>query len=173
MIKYVINMAILFIVLVLVQVLICNHIMLFNYATPLIFIYFIIRMSLGVNINWVMTFAFLIGFCVDMFSDTLGMNTLTCTIVSAIKKPILFAYCQKDDSLNDIIPSISSLGIWIYSKFMFTIVMIYSLIFFTLEYMSLMNILDIILSAVCSSLLTFILILGIDSLLMSQREKRL
>ncbi len=173
MARYVINMTVLFIVLLLCQVVICNHIMLFNCATPLIFIYFIIRMSLGVNINYVMTFAFLMGLCVDIFSDTLGLNTLACTILSVIKRPIIFSYCQHDETLNEIIPSISTLGIWIYSKYLFTMTLVYSVLVFAIEYFSFNNLAEIALCSISSALLTFMVLLCVDSFLMSKREKRL
>ena len=43
--KDVIQYSVLFFVLVLAQVLICNHLALFNVAIPIVFIYFIIRLQ--------------------------------------------------------------------------------------------------------------------------------
>lgn len=173
MLRYSAQMTLLFVILLLVQVLICNHIMLFGFAMPIIFIYFIIRLPIGMSINWVMTLSFLLGLVDDFFSDSLGANALACLIIAVLKKPILLAYCQHDDSFNEIIPSISSLGIWNFSKFTLSIVLGYCFIFFSIEYFSIANIEDVLICTVCSTVLSFLLILGIESLLMTRREKRL
>ena len=44
--REIIHFSILFISLLLIQVLICNHIVLFNVATPIIFIYFFVRLPM-------------------------------------------------------------------------------------------------------------------------------
>lgn len=61
---------ILLIVLVTAQVLICNHIMLFNVATPFIFIYLIVSLPMDLKTDWLLTWAFAAGLLVDLFSDT-------------------------------------------------------------------------------------------------------
>lgn len=170
---HIIDKAILFICLVLAQVLICNHILIFSMATPLVLIYFIIRMRVGLPATQAMTLAFLLGLCVDIFSDTLGMNSLCCTILSVIRKPVLLAYVPRDDSLDDITPSISSLGIWTYGKYMFTMTLIYALLLFGIEYFSISAIWEMLQVALSSTLLTAIILLGIDSLMTNRHEKRL
>lgn len=163
----------LLIVLILAQTLIFNHIILFGAAAPVIFIYFIIRISMTTGFNVLITLGFLSGLAVDICADTPGMNALACTLLAAVKRPVLMAYVQRDESINEITPTISTLGIWIYSKYMITMVLIYCLIYFSIEFFSVANILDILLMAFSSTLLTFLLLLGIDSLMMKKREQRL
>lgn len=169
----VIDKTILFIALVLAQVLICNHILLFGVATPLVIVYFIVRMRVGLNINIAMTLAFVLGLITDIFSDTLGINALCCTILSVIRKPVLLAYVTRDDSLGEIIPSISSLGIWTYGKYALTMVLVYSILLFGIEYFSFAEFWNMLLSAVSSTVLTFIILLALDSLMTNRHEKRL
>lgn len=171
MARQIINTLILFIILVLAQVLIFNHIMLFGVAAPIVFIYFIIRLNMSVSFNALITLGFLIGLFVDICADTLGINALACTLLSAVKKPVLLAYTQHDEALNEITPSAASLGIWIYSKYMITMVVIYCLLYFSIEFFSAANLWDILLMTMSSTLLSFLLLLGIDSLMMKQRER--
>ena len=74
--KAILQNFIILVVLLLAQVLICNHILLFNVATLFIFIYVIIHLPISLGTGWLLTWAFLSGLTVDVFSDTLGVNAL-------------------------------------------------------------------------------------------------
>lgn len=164
---------VLFLVLILLQVLIFNHILLFGVAAPIVFIYFLIHLKLSVGFNWLITLGFLLGLIVDICSDTLGMNALACTLLAALKKPVLMAYVQRDEAVIEISPSTSTLGIWNYSKYLITMVLIYCLLYFSIEYFSVVNIGEILLMAASSTLLSFLLMLGMDSIMIRTREQRL
>lgn len=161
----------LFFSLLLVQVLICNHIALFNLAVPFIFIYFILRLPIGLNSNLLFTLAFAMGLCVDLFSDTPGLNSLCCTLLALAKKPCFYAYVTHDDKTADIMPAVSTLGWAVYSKFLITCTTLYCLLLFSIDYFSFASVKDIAIMAVASSLLTFLLILAADSLFMPRRER--
>ena len=157
-------MIILFPLMVLLQVLICNHIMLFNLAVPFIFIYFIIRLPIGMSKNLLFTLSFLIGFCVDIFSDTPGVNSLACTLIAAVKQPAFYAYIPRDDKTKHIIPAIATIGWQNYSKFILTMSAIYCLLVFSIEYLSFAGIKEILLMTAASALLTSILLYAVDCL---------
>ncbi len=63
-----------FIGLVLLQVLILNNVHIAGYATPFLYIYFILKFSSGTSRNELMLWAFFFGLTVDVFADTPGMN---------------------------------------------------------------------------------------------------
>ena len=65
--------------MVLLQAVLFNHICLFNIAVPFVFITFIMRLPLSININLLIALSFFTGLSVDVFSDTQGMNALACT----------------------------------------------------------------------------------------------
>lgn len=154
--------------LILAQVLIFNHILLFDVALPLVFIYLIIKLPINLNLNWLFTLSFLVGLFIDIFSDTPGVNSLACTILAAIKRPMFYAYIPRDDRTTQIHPSVSSLGIAVYSKFLLTLVTIYCFLVFSIEYFNYADVKDIVIMSVSSSVLTFVLLLGIDSLMFSK-----
>ena len=56
--RSVIGYTLLFIVLVLLQVLAFNRIALFGYATPFLFLYFILKLPTTLSPNWTMTLSF-------------------------------------------------------------------------------------------------------------------
>lgn len=171
MIKTIFEYAVLFVVMVLVQV-ICSHICLFGIAIPLIFIYFIIRLPLNLSVNWVMTLAFSIGLIIDMFNNTQGMNALACTTIAVLRFPIFSLYFSREEDLAHPIPSISTLGIGIYLKYLLSIVFVFCTLLFLIQSFSLHDIHLTLFRIVGSTILTTLLLFGIDSLY-STREKRL
>lgn len=166
--KDIIVFILLFIILLALQVLICNHIAIFNVAVPIIFIYFIIRLPIALGKGALFTLSFLLGLCVDIFSDTPGVNALACTLLSGIKKPVFFAYIDKDDKTKEITPSVSTMGVAPYCKYLITMVGIYCLLAFSIEFFSFANVKEIVILAASSSVLSFIAILAIDSLILSK-----
>ena len=172
MTRNIIHFVILFFVLVLAQA-ICSKICLFNVAVPIIFIYFIIRLPLSLGVNWLMTISFFIGLVIDIFNNSLGMNALSCVILAITKRPVFRLYFPREDDITDTIPSIDSLGLSVYFRFMSSLTLIYCALLFGIQAFSLMNISLTILRIAASSLLSIILILGIDSLSTNHREKRL
>ena len=70
-----------FLLLVPAQALVFNHLVLFGTAVPLVFIYLIIILPVTLGTNLSVAAGFLTGLCVDIFSDTPGVNALSCTIL--------------------------------------------------------------------------------------------
>lgn len=154
--------------LVLVQVLICNHIMLFNAAMVFVFIYVIINLPMDLNTGWLLTWAFMAGLIVDIFSDTPGVNSLACTLLAIVKRPAFYAYIPKDDRTKNIEPSLASLGFSVYSKYLLTMVAAYCVMVFTIEYFNFADIKEIVIMSASSAILSFLILLGIDSLIVNK-----
>lgn len=166
--KQTLAMALLYVLLILVQVLICNHIMLFHLAVPFIFIYFILRIPIGVSQITELTLAFFMGFLIDLFSDTPGVNALASTILAAIKPTVFYAYVTRDDKTKRIIPAINTIGWQDYSKYAITMCLIFSFLVFTIEFFSFAGIEEIVLMSLSSAVLTFALVIAMDSLVNSK-----
>ena len=171
--KTALNFVILFFVLIISQVVICNNICLFNTAIPIIFIYLIVRLPLTLNINIVLSIAFLTGLLVDIFSNTQGMNALACTILSFVRRHILRLYVPREEDISDDGVSIKSIGFTSYFKFLLTIVFLYCAMIFTIESFSFFNPLRLISQILSSTIFSFIIILGIDRIANKQSEKKL
>lgn len=159
--------------MVLAQVIVFNHICLFGYAVPLVFIYLIIKLPMTMSINWVLTVSFLLGLTIDIFSDTQGMNSLACTILGVLRRPVLRLYFPREEEMSMPMPSFRSLGVAVYLKYVFSISLIYCALFFMIESFSLFNPMRLLIKIASSALLTFIIIIAIDSLTFRRNEKRL
>ena len=154
-----------FMVLVLIQVLLLNHIVLFNSAICFIFIYFLIKLPINVSANFLLTLGFVLGLSVDVLSDTPGLNALCCTILASLKRPVFFAYMQHDDQMRNVSPSLGTMGFFNFSKYIFSMSAIYCLLAFFVEFISFSDIAAILIKAGASTVFTFCVLLAIDSLI--------
>lgn len=163
-----INFAVL-IILILAQVLICNHIFFFNVAMVFIFIYTIITSPINMKTDWLLTWAFLSGLAVDIFSDTPGVNSLACTLIAMAKRPLFYAYVPRDDRTIAVVPSIHSLGFGVFSKYLFSMCAIYCFTVFFIEYLNFSDVKEILIMSITSSIATFLVLLGINCLMSSKK----
>ena len=164
-----IAIALLFVVL---QAVVFNQIYLFGVAVPLVFIYVIMRMPLSLSTAWLLTLSFMLGLVVDVFSNTLGMNALACTILAFMRRPVLSLYLPHGSDYVAETPSIRGFGMWLYVRYSLTLSFLYCILLFAIESLSLFDLPYMLVRILCSSLLTFVLILCTDSLSQG-REKRL
>jgi len=162
--KIFITYFVMFVILVLSQALLMNHIVLFDCAVCFIFIYFLIKLPLGISSNLLLTLGFFLGLSVDVLSDTVGLNSLCCTILASLKKPVFYAYEQHDDHNRDISPGISTMGWLNFSKYLISMSTIYSLMAIVLEYATFADIQPVLIKMAGSAIFTFMMILAIDSI---------
>ncbi len=173
MTKITLQLMLLTLILILAQVIVLNHVCLWGVAVPMAFIYVILRLPLTLHLNYVLTFSFLLGLIIDVFSDTQGMNALACTIAAVLRKPVLRLYVLREDELGDLMPSMHSLGTAAYVKYAVTMSLIYCTLIFVIEAFSMFNILLLIARIICSTLLTTLLLICIDCITVNPGEKRL
>lgn len=173
MAKTFIRYILMYVILVVSQAVVFNHICLFGVAIPLVFIYLIIKLPMTLSNNWTMTVGFLLGVTIDILSDTQGMNALACTTTAGMRRSVLRLYFPREEEMSDSTPSMRSLGEAVFLKYAFSITVLYCALFFIIESFTFFNPVRLILKIVSSSLLTFIIIFAIDSLTSKNREKRL
>lgn len=173
MTKTIIHLALLAVVMILVQT-VCNKIILFDLAVPLLFIYVILRVPISWHNNIVLTIAFLMGLVVDVFNNTPGMNALSCTIMAGVRHTVFNAYMPRENEMTaDAMPSIRTMGIGVYTKYMTTLVLIFSTVIFFIQAFTVRDALLTAGRIVASTMLTSLILLGLDSLVSTQREKGL
>ena len=172
MTKTVIQFIVLFLALLVLQ-LVCNKIVLFNIAMPVVFIYLILRLPVNLHGAWVLTIAFISGLIVDIFNNTPGMNALACTLMAAVRRPVFNLFVSRENDMNIPIPSVDSMGVSDYFKYMATLVTGYCALIFIIQAFSLHNFVLTLARIAGSSVLSVIIIFGLDSLVSTRREKRL
>ena len=163
MTKTVIHFVLLALVLLLAQV-VCSKVMLLGVAMPIVFIYVILRLPASLHVNWVLTVSFVMGLIVDVFNDTPGMNALSCTILAALRHPVFEAYAPRDIQQDVLLPSMAAMGAPSFIKYAFTLVLLYAALLFVLQAFTLRDWLLTAERVAASTVLSLVLILGIDSL---------
>jgi rod shape-determining protein MreD len=151
------------VVFCLIQALVLNQIHLFDCATPLLYVYFVIMFPRNYPKWGVLLWSFAMGLCIDMFSNTPGMASASLTLIGALQPYLLELFLPRDAEEN-IKSSATTLGWPKFSTFTIILVFIYCLVFFSIEALSFFNWLLWLESVVGSAVLTIALILTLDSL---------
>ena len=167
------TLIVLFIVLIAAQAVFFNNLVLFNVAVPLVFIYLIITLPITLNESLALTVGFLTGLCIDILSDTPGVNALSSTLLTALRRPVFHLYVSSDDDLADQRPLPRTMGTPAFLKYAGTLTLLYCLMVFTIEALQVFNLKLYLLRVACSSVFTFIIIYAIACLTSPGREKRL
>lgn len=155
-----IKLILLFITLVLLQVLILNHMFFLGYATPFLYIYFLIKLPTTVNRNIVILLGFLLGITIDFFCFTPGLNAAATTLAAFFRYPIQRMFFDKEE-FEHLEPKLSMLG-QSFVKYIILMILIHHTVLICLEYFSFFNVKSILLRILSSSLLTFIIIFAIE-----------
>lgn len=81
-----------FVLLVLAQVLIFNTLNFLGFINPMIYVLFFYWYPIKVNRGLFLLVAFLMGFIVDVFSDTLALHTIA-SLTVAYARPVMMRFC--------------------------------------------------------------------------------
>lgn len=150
----------LFAVLILLQVLVFNQISIFGLATPFLYIYFLLKLPVGRNVFYVIIMGFLMGFIIDIFLNTPGINAAASTIIATLRQPLLRLFFTKDES-EDHIPSIYATPAP-FIKFAIAMIVIHQTALYSLESLSLFNPQILLLRWAASIALTLVLLFALD-----------
>ncbi len=158
-----IKKALLLVTLVLVQVLILNKLHILGYATPFIYIYFLLKMPSSVSRNGLLITGFILGLVIDIFSDTPGMHAAATTFLGLIIPRIVSLYLPKGD-MDEFVPGIYSVGFVFFIKFAFTAIILHHGALFLIDSFTFWDLHTLILRIIGSTVLTFCCILSLDAL---------
>jgi rod shape-determining protein MreD len=150
------------ILLCLLQVLVLNRIQLFDCATPLLIVYFVIALPRGYPRWGALLWSFFLGLATDMFCNTPGVTAAALTIVGMMQ-PYLIELFLPRDAEPDIKASARSLGVWHFLSLASILVVVFCLFFFALEAFTFAEWLTALQYAGASSLLTLTIIMAFEA----------
>tara|TARA_R110002049_G_scaffold309051_3_gene516224 strand:- start:9322 stop:9828 length:507 start_codon:yes stop_codon:yes gene_type:complete len=157
-----------FIVLIFVQVLICNHINFLGYINPYIYILFIILFPVKNNRLLFIFLGFLLGLTVDLFLDSGGIHAAA-SVAIAYARPVLlkssFGTIYEYQSIKfDMVDFGSKLTYIVF------VTVVHHFILFSLEIFSISKILLILQKTLFSSIFT-ILLCALLTIIFSRKSK--
>ena len=157
-----VNRLMMFVVLLVVQVLVLNHVWLLNVATPLLYVYFAITFPRNTEKGEVLGWCFFLGLLIDIFSNTPGLAAGTLTLIGMTQTYLVELFVPRD-SVENLEVSAATLGWGKFSMLSGILTLIYCLLFFILEAFNFFDWQLWILRAVFSTVLTLLLMLAIES----------
>lgn len=152
----------LFFVFVLAQTMVLGRIHLFGYATPLLYVYFVAMFNRNYPKWAVLLWSFAMGLTIDVFSNTPGVAAASLTLIGVIQPYFLEPFIPRD-SVDDLRPSIRTIGMVKYVYYITVLVVLYCIVFFSLEAFNFFNWMDILKSIGGSAVITLLLILTFES----------
>lgn len=158
----------LFVTLILLQVLLFSRIAIFGVAIPLVYIFFLIKLPIGRNHLYVIISSFLMGFIIDLFMNTPGINAVAITFVAAIRSVVLRLFYEKID-FEEHTPSIYSFTT-AYLKYSITLILMHQFVLFFVESLTLFNLTTTLARIGGSSLLTLGIVIIIDALNRNKKQ---
>ncbi|MEI6822990.1 MAG: rod shape-determining protein MreD [Bacteroidota bacterium] len=125
-----------FFLLILLQVLVFDNINFRGYLNPYIYILFILLLPFETPKWFLLVSSFLIGFGIDLFSNTMGMHTAACVFIGYSRPGIISFVSTARDYEPGTTPSVRDLGITWFLKYSIIMVLLHHFAFFYLEVFS-------------------------------------
>lgn len=146
-----------FILLVLVQVLLMNKIRLFGYINPIIYIIFIFTYPLQKEKGNFLFLSFLLGLCVDFFSNSGGSNAAATLFIAFLRLPIL-KLIEGNNEIDFVIFTIKKLNFVQSFLYLFSLTFLHHFVLFFLEYYKVQGVLSILSTTLQTTIFSVILI---------------
>lgn len=156
------------ILLVLSQVLIFNRLNFLGFINPMIYIMYLYWYPVKVNRSIFLGISFLLGFAIDLFSDTLAMHTIA-IITAAYSRPTIMRFCfgNNYDFQNFKLANTTNIQ---QIAFLSLLIFIHHAVFFFVEIFSFDNLMLILKKVSAVGLASFIVCLMIRSLFSIQKK---
>ncbi len=157
-----------FTLLILVQVLVFNRLNFFGYINPMVYVLFIYWYPIKENRTSFILTSFLLGFFIDIFSDTLALNAAATVSIAYLRPAIMrFVFGVNYEFQSFKLNSTTKAQQF---TFLALLIVIHHVIYFTLEIFSIANILLIIQKTLTIGLASIILCLLFSSLFSTKKE---
>lgn len=152
-----------FVVLVLVQAEVLNHVHIMGYATPVVFIYYILVLNSEIPRKSLLFQAFLLGLCVDLFSNTPGMHAAASTLLAFMRRPLLQTQMLRETT-DDYEPGIRSMGFAPFLRYVSSAVLLFMVVVRLIDAFNFLHIIELLLRIVTDTVITVVCIMCIDAM---------
>jgi len=146
-----------FVVLVLVQVLILNQIQFGGFFNPYVYILFIMLLPVSTPRYAMLLLAFLLGFTIDVFSNTLGIHTAATVFIAYVRPFTLRLLTNREDDRTDYPGLSQSRPVWFLS-YLAVMVLLHHFVLFYLEVYTFTNFFNTLYRVLLSSVFSIVII---------------
>lgn len=157
-----------FILLLLAQVLVFNRLNLFDTINPFVYVLFLYWYPIKENRTLFLGASFLLGFAVDLFSDTLAFHAAA-TVTAAYLRPLLMRFVFGVNYEFQSFKLMSATRVQ-QITFLALLIVVHHVVFFSLEIFSFSNLLLILRKTATTFMTTMVICLLLRSLFSTERE---
>ena len=155
-------------VVLFVQVFVLNNLSISPLVAPMVYIVLIILMPIESSQWKMLGVGLLLGCLMDLTMGTMGLNTLVTLPLAFFRRPLLHAFAGLSSiSKEEGIPSVKRLGLR-FHRYVIAMIVIHSVLFYFVEWLSFDNFGILLLRIVCSTLCSLVLDYIIIMLLMKR-----
>ncbi|MBE0638324.1 MAG: rod shape-determining protein MreD [Bacteroidales bacterium] len=167
----IIQQVIRFILMLLLQVLVFNHILIGAYIYPSFYIYFILLLPFETK-GWVLLLsAFLIGLGVDFFSNSLGMHAGASVFMAFCRPAIIRMLTAGKENETGSSPGMKSSGFSWFLTYSFLLTLLHHSMLFLLEVFGFSDFKQTLFRIILSTIATMILVI-LAQLIFYKQDKR-
>lgn len=158
------------VILVLLQHLVINQIRFGEYLQPMPYIYVLLIIPFYTNRFVQLIFAFLMGYALDILSNTNGMNAAACVILVYAKVYSENRIIDKEaiELQGSNFVSLHAKGFRYYASYIGLLIFIHHFVYFFLDYFKFSQFFTVLLVSLLSTISTFVLIQGLRILMRHQ-----
>lgn len=157
MIRILIKYAVMFVLLVLIQVLIFNQVQFNGFFNPYVYILFIILLPLKTPRYAVLFLGFFLGLIIDIFSNSLGVHSAATVFIAYLRPVVIRLISNREDDKNDYPGLHQNKLVWFVS-YVAIMVLLHHLLLFYLEVYTFANFFNTLYRVILSSVFTIIII---------------
>lgn len=122
-----------FFIYLMYQVLILKNIVLFNTAFCFLYVAYLFYLPVDANNLLLMLIGFIMGFCIDIFYDSLGLHAFACVFVMYVRNYYLSVITPQGGYDASATPSIATNGIQWFLVYTFPLVFLHHAVLFFIE----------------------------------------
>lgn len=160
MITRLIKYAVMFVVLVLLQVLVLNQIQVSGYINPYIYVLFILLLPVSTPRYLLLILGFLIGLFVDVFSNSLGIHAAATVFIAFIRPYVIRLISNREEDRNEY-PGLHQNKFSWFLYYTSIIVFAHHFVLFYLEYFTFSHFFSTFLKILLSSVISvFVIVLS-------------
>lgn len=164
MMQKIISQTIWFVLLVLLQALVFNNIHIGGYAIPMPYLYFLLTLPSTLDRGYLLLWAFGLGFCVDLFSNTTGVIAASLTLVAFVRPYLLNIFVSREKAEDGYEPGAVDMKWGPFFRYAAVLTLLHCLLAFTIEAFSLANWEELLLRIGTSFVLTLLIICAFESI---------
>ena len=152
-----------FLGLAMLQVLVLNQMHVVGYATPFLYIYFILKLNTRTSRNALMLWAFALGLVIDIFGNTPGMNAASVILLAFSRTSILRLVTLRDID-EGFRPSVRSMGVSSFMRYVFLSCSLFCTVLFLIDTFSFYDFPVLLLKILSSIISTMLCVFCVEML---------